>query len=123
MRSNIARTCGSSSVPVAGVASVLPPFAVMPALLELAEERDERLELLGLLLGKRLERRHRRRRVAQRLRDRRGGQHGADLAQVRAGTVVAVLTDLVAGKAARLSGHQLASVPLRQRGALEARRR
>src|SRR6185312_15254157 len=123
MRSNIARTCGSSSVPVAGSDSLVPPCAVMrafpTALLELAEERDERSELRGLRLGEALERRHRRGRVAQRLRDRGCGQRPADLRQVRPGPVVAVLADLVAGEAARLRNDELSLGPFAQRRALQ----
>src|SRR5262249_56192348 len=61
MRSNIARTCGSCSVPGDGAPIVTP-------LLELRQEYDERVELLRRELT---ERRHRRRRVDQPLGDSR----------------------------------------------------
>src|SRR5262245_16043054 len=102
MRSNIARTCPSSRVPL----RALGPATLAAARLlrialgltrELAEERDQ----VGLLL--RVEvgvRRHRRRRVLERALDRRLRQDAADLGQLRTGAVVAVLADLVARQAA-----------------------
>ena len=71
-------------------------------LLQLGEELSHLLELLRRVLRQALERGHRRRRVDQRPLDRRRGQPRADLGQVGAGAVVAVLADLVAGQAARL---------------------
>src|SRR3954449_3164536 len=110
MRSNIARTESAGSVPVpalirpalsAGGFDAAAALALDAALglgaLQGGEEVDEcRL----LVLGQVLERRHRRRRVLQRPPDRALLELVADVGQVRAGPVVAVLTDLVAGEAA-----------------------
>ena len=68
-------------------------------LLQLREEGDERVDFSSRQV---LERRHRRRRVVQRARDRRRGSRAPMSRQVRPGAVVAVLADLVAGQAARL---------------------
>src|SRR5437764_8167884 len=97
MRSNIARTWVSSRVPgaagpgsdprVPGGADPAPvPTATvtLPGLLQLGEEVDQVLELLRVLLGEALERRHRGRRVDQRRGDRGRSQLGADLCQRRA---------------------------------------
>src|SRR3954469_10545620 len=117
MRSNIARTCGSSRVPGAR-----PPRLVMPATLlrslagaQLPEERHERVELVRRGLLQPGERRHRGGRVDERPSDRLRGQPRRDVGQVRAGAVVAVLADLVARQAARLADDELALLVLRER--------
>src|SRR3954447_24025785 len=117
MRSNIARTCGSSRVPGAR-----PPRLVMPATLlrslagaQLPEERHECVELVRRGLLQPGERRHRRGRVDERPRDRLGWQARRDVGEVRARAVVAVLADLVAGEAARLADDELALLELRKR--------
>src|SRR5918995_3234382 len=116
MRSNIARTCPSSSVPGLGPATlggVGTGLRVAALALELAEERDEILLLLLRQLGVG---RHRRRRVLQRAHDRRLRQHAAYVSQLRSRPVVAVLADLVAREAAGLGGHQLAGLVLGRDG-------
>src|SRR5690242_3781927 len=100
MRSNIARTCPSSRVPLR--AAELNGLLVA---LELRQERDERLLLLRRQV---LEGRHRRRRVVKCALDRAREQLGADVGQMRPRPVVAVLADLVARKAAGLRRDQLA---------------
>src|SRR3954462_15272826 len=112
MRSNIARTWGSSRVPGAR-----PPRLVMRARLlesalvagpaELAEEGDEVVELLRRGLLQAGERRHRRRRFDQRPRDRLGRQARGDVGHLRPWAVVAVLADLVARQAAGLANDEL----------------
>src|SRR5690349_2693841 len=112
MRSNIARTCGSSRVPEAA-----PPAATWPCrsvtlpsasvALERAEEVHEVVELLRVLLLELSVRRHRRRRVLQRPPDRLPWQSTADLGQVRAGPGVAVLGHVVAAETARGRHHVL----------------
>src|SRR3954452_14423925 len=119
MRSNIARTCGSSRVPGAR-----PPPLVMPSTLlgslaaaELPEECDERVELVRRGALQPGERRHRGGRVDERARDRLRGQAGRDIGQVGARPVVAVLADLVARQAARLADDELALLVLGERRA------
>src|SRR3954447_12602587 len=114
MRSNIARTCGSSRVPGAG-----PPRLVMPATLlrpgaaaQLAEECDQRVELVRRALLQARERRHPRGRGDERPGERGGGQSRRDVGQVRPRPVVAVLADLVARQAARLADDELALLVL-----------
>src|SRR5919197_6217218 len=97
MRSNIARTCGSSRVPAWGP-RVLMSVARSAAALELRKEVHHRVELLRRLLLQRDERRHRRGRVDERPRDRLLGDAVRDMRQLRAGPAVAVLADLVAGQ-------------------------
>src|ERR687894_2740640 len=115
MRSNIARTWPSSRVPVLGAATLgcaaagLRVATPLGLALELAEERDQ---VSFLLLGQVAVGGHRWRRVLERPRDRRLGQDAADVGQLRPWPVVAVLSDLVAGQAARLGGHQLAGLVL-----------
>src|SRR5919199_3197280 len=119
MRSNIALTWGSSRVPGAR-----PPGFVMRARLlepalrarpaELAEERDERVELLRRALLQAGERRHRRGRVDERPRDRLGRQARGDVGELGSGPVVAVLADLVARQAAGLTDDELARLVLAQ---------
>src|SRR5215208_1760233 len=98
MRSNIARTCPSSRVPLR--APELTAGALLAAgsvALELRQERDEVALLLRVEVpvgG------HRRRRVLQRPLDRAGQQLLPDVRQLGARPVVAVLGDLVAGEAA-----------------------
>ena len=82
---------------------------------ERAEEGDEIAELLRLVLGHGRIGRHDARPDLERARDRGRVQAGADLGQLRAGPVVAVLAELVAGEAARLGGDQLAGLELRGR--------
>src|SRR3954451_19216347 len=117
MRSNIARTCGSSRVPGAR-----PPRLVMPLTLlgsfagaQLAEERHERVELVRRALLQPGERRHWGGRVDERPRDRLRRQPRRDVGQVRTGPVVAVLADLVAREAARLADDELALLVLGER--------
>src|SRR5829696_1909098 len=110
MRSNIARTCASGSVPERAPAA--PATGDLLAALELPEVRHHGVELLGLVLLQRAEGRHGRRRVDERARDALGGEPVGDLREVWAGAAVAVLADLVAGKAARLGGHLLALLVL-----------
>src|SRR3954470_12642536 len=110
MRSNIARTWFSGSVPAAcadiGVAAL-----VVPAL-ERGYVADQLVELLRLLLLQPLEVGHERRRVDQRAGDRLAAEAVADVGQV--GTEgVAVLTDLVAAQAAGGGHHFLAALELR----------
>src|SRR3954452_3409722 len=117
MRSNIARTWGSSRVPGAR-----PPRLVMWARLlesalvaraaELTEEGDEVVELLRRGLLQAGERRHRRRRVDERARDRLGRKARGDVGQLGPRPVVAVLPDLVARQAARLADDELARLEL-----------
>src|SRR3954471_2628426 len=119
MRSNIARTCGSSRVPGAR-----PPRLVIRARLlesalvarpaQLPEERDEIVELLRRALLQARERRHRRGRVDERARDRLRRQARGDVGQLRPRAVVAVLADLVACQAAGLADDQLARLELAQ---------
>src|SRR4051794_12561994 len=101
MRSNIARTWGSDSLPrVSAGAAVL-----MTALLQAREEVDECVELLRVLLLEGDERRHRRGGVHERARDRVPRQPSANVRQLGPRPGVAVLSDLVAALAARLRGH------------------
>ena len=76
-----------------------------PRLLELRQEVDDRFELLRRQV---LERRHRRRRVHERARDRLAREPRADVRQVGPGPGVAVVADLVARQAARLGDDLLA---------------
>src|SRR5918999_5619615 len=133
MRSNIARPCPSSRVPLRAAPAMraLGPAAfgaatflgVAPALglaLELGQEGDERLLLLHrqLAVG-----RHRRRRVLERALDRALRQDVPDVGQLRPGPVVAVLTDLVAGQTAGLRGDELTLLVLRRDLVLDLVRR
>src|SRR5256885_1544269 len=96
MRSNMASTCGSASRPAVLIARVL---------LEARQEGDELVELLRVLLLKRGERRHRRRRVHERPRNRLTTEARPDLRERRPRPGVAVLADLVAAETARRRGH------------------
>src|SRR3712207_739710 len=107
MRSNIACTWLSGSVPEL----TRPPLLLFG--LQRRHVVDELVELLRVLLLKRPEARHRRRRVDQRARDRVGTQPVADVGQRRAERV-AVLADLVAAQAARGGGDLLALLELRR---------
>src|SRR5438105_5644605 len=113
MRSNIARTWSSGRVPPRAAAT---PPSVMGrtglALPERAQEVDQLVELLGVLLAQLLERRHGRSRVDQRAGDGLAGQTRADGRQLRSRPVVAVLADLVAAKTARRCGHGAALLVL-----------
>src|SRR3954469_21521582 len=112
MRSNIARTDSAGSVPEApaAISRALPAGGVDaaagllgPALLRLSLQRGEEVDQRRLLvLGHAAERGHRRRRVLQRAPDRALLELVADVAEVWARAVVAVLADLVAGEAAGL---------------------
>src|SRR3954449_11128731 len=88
--------------------------ALVPRAAELAEERDERVELLRRALLQAGERRHRRRRVDERPRDRLRRQPRRDVGQLRPRAVVAVLADLVARQAAGLADDELAGLELTQ---------
>src|SRR4249920_3111478 len=102
MRSNIARTWVSSRVPERAAEEAAPLVMVRP-LLQVREEDNEVVVLLRreILVG-----RHRRGRVDQGARDRLPRQSAADLRQVRARAVVAVLSELVARGAPRLRGDE-----------------
>src|SRR4051794_32580288 len=119
MRSNIARTESAGSVPVpalmcrrslaAGRLGAAAALALDAALLGAALQRGEEVDQRRLLvLGKVAERRHRRRRVLERPADRALLELVADVREMRARTVIAVLADLVAGQAAGLGGDELA---------------
>src|SRR4051794_40648877 len=121
MRSNIARTWPSGSVPVraaddgmgdGSAAAVCTLLRVRAgARLGLAAQRREELDESGLLLGGQPgEGRHRRRRVLERAQDRPRQELVADVRQVRPRPLVAVLADLVAGEAAGLRDHELAGL-------------
>src|SRR3712207_1722947 len=100
MRSNIARTWPSSSLPARAPAELMPPLLGLAGLVlaaQLRQEVDERGLLLRIELAVG---RHRRRRVLQRAQDRRLGQLRRDVGQLGTRAVVAVLPDLVAGEAA-----------------------
>src|SRR3954453_10615005 len=109
MRSNIARTCPSSRVPL--VAFTCGLLAGRARAVQRGEEVDQR----GLLLlGQALERGHGRGRVVQRAPDRRRLQLVADVGEMRTRAVVAVLADLVARETARLGDDELARLELRR---------
>src|SRR4051812_30613366 len=112
MRSNIACTCGSESVPLHGA----PGVPLMARLLQRAEEVDELVELLRVLLLEPRERRHRSGRVDQRARDGGLGQVARDVRQVRPRARVAVLADAVAALAAGRREHGRALLVLRRHG-------
>src|SRR6478735_4840339 len=98
MRSNIASTCSSGSVPfcAAGPAAAESLMALRLEDKRLSAQLAEEVDQSSLLFLRHvLEARHRRRRVVQRALDRLLGQARADLRQVRPGTVVAVLAELV----------------------------
>src|SRR5437762_12416846 len=111
MRSNIARTCVSGSVPAAwpaiGVAS-----GPSVAALERGDVADQLVELLRLLLLELREVGHERGRIQERSRDRLAAEPVADLGEVGAERV-AVLADLVAAEAAGGRHHLLALLELR----------
>src|SRR3954454_15757324 len=116
MRSNIARTCVSGSVPSWGAARssgvnrrLLLPGALLARvllllLLEGRDEGHELLELLRVLLLKALVGRHRRRGVDERAGDGAAAQAVTDLGEVGP-EGVPVLPDLVAAEAARGCKH------------------
>src|SRR4051812_7862026 len=113
MRSNIARTCDSGSVPVAAPPTASSPLSLTP-LSKRSEELNEFVELLRVVLGEPAVRRHRRRRVEQ--RPANGGRFEAlsDLRQLRPRSRVAVVADPVAAQASRGRGHRLARLELRR---------
>src|SRR4051794_33688593 len=105
MRSNIARTESAGSVPVR--AAKLARLGAAAARRAVSSQRGEEVhERLFLVLREAGEGGHRRGGVLERAADRRLLQLAADVREVRAGAVVAVLADLVAGQAAGLRGHQ-----------------
>src|SRR4051812_45813217 len=113
MRSNIARTCGSSRVPGARPPRlVMPETLLSPVAAELPEERHQRVELVRRALLQPGERGHWRGRVDQRPRDRLGRQPRRDVGEVRPRPVVAVLADLVTCETARLADDELALLEL-----------
>src|SRR4051794_39742825 len=120
MRSNIARTCVSGSVPAAAPLTASLP-ELTPPLSERRQELDQLVELLGVLLGEPAVRRHRRSRVEQRAADRRRPQTVADVGQLRARPGVAVVADAVAAQAARGGHHLLARLVLGRRFELDLR--
>src|SRR4051794_27645953 len=101
MRSNIARTCVSGSVPLRAVPTPPREASVIRRLPQGAEEVHQLVEPLWALLLKTHERGHWRGGVDQRARDCLPRQPRADVRQVRAWARVAVLADLVAAEAAR----------------------
>src|SRR5436305_9438868 len=107
MRSNIARTCSSGRVPVPGPA-IDPSLMPVRPLLERAEEVDQLVELLRVLLAKLRVGGHGRGGVDQRPGDRLTWQPRADLGELGTGPGVAVVADLVAAEAAGGGGHGLA---------------
>src|SRR2546428_10284324 len=100
MRSNIARTCDSGSVPLRAVPTPPRGASVIAALPQRAEEVDQLVELRGVPLAQAREGRHRRSGVDERTGDRRARQSRPDLREARPRPGVAVLADLVAGQAA-----------------------
>src|SRR4051812_20490830 len=129
MRSNIARTCESCSVPdraeaegmsapepaLAGAADAATTTAGAAAAVLLTAERGEEVDQRGLLVLRHTgEGGHRSRRVVQRAADGARKQLVADLRQPRPGAVIAVLADLVAGQAAGLCDDELAGLELRR---------
>src|SRR5436190_14071347 len=98
MRSNMASTCGSARRP----AELMPR-----GLLEARQEADELVELLRVLVLQGVERRHRRRRVDERARDRLAAKARADVRERRARAGVAVLADLVTAQASGRSNRFL----------------
>src|SRR5215212_3748008 len=100
MRSNIAWTWGSESVPLRA--------SLMRVLLQRAEVVDERLEVLRLALLEARVRRHRRGRVDQRALDRLARKVAGDVGEVRPRARVAVLAHAVAAEAAGRRHHVLA---------------
>src|SRR5215217_9711753 len=117
MRSNIARTCGSSRVPGARSPRLVMPATLLRSLAaaQLPEELDEGVEFVRRALLQPGERRHRRGRVDERPRDRLLWQARRDVGQVRARPVVAVLADLVARQTARLADDELALLVVGER--------
>src|ERR671933_1350325 len=103
MRSNIARTCPSSRVPLRAAALMGARLLLAAArvALELGQELHERLLLVRRQVP---ERGHGGGRVLQRAADGARQQLVADVGQLGARPVVAVLADLVAGEAAGLGG-------------------
>src|SRR3954454_11333149 len=104
MRSNIACTCGSERVPLRA--------SLIPALLQRSEERGELRESLRIALREPRVRRHWRRRVDQRARDRLARQARRDVREVRARPGVAVVADAVTAETARGRHHVLARLEL-----------
>src|SRR5438128_834162 len=110
MRSNIACTCGSGSVPLRARPAEVGLMRLLP---ERTQVVDQVVELLRALLLEVHERRHRRRGVDERAGDRRLRKRRADLRQVRTRPRVAVVADAMAAEAARVRNHELAGLELR----------
>src|SRR4051812_42377284 len=125
MRSNIARTESAGKVPVpapicrlslsAGRFDAAATLALDAPLLVAALQRREEIDQRGLLvLRQAAERRHGCGGVLEGAPDGALLQLVADVGQVRAGAVVAVLADLVAGEAAGLGRDELALLEVRR---------
>src|SRR3954451_13438793 len=114
MRSNIACTCGSESVPLRAPPAEEVEFTAR--LLERAEVVDQLVELLRIALLEARVRRHRRGRVHERARDGLAREAAGDVRQLRARPGVAVLADAVAAQAARRRHHVLAALVLGRGG-------
>src|SRR5437764_6786949 len=119
MRSNIARTWSSGSVPPREAAT----RSALISLPERAQEVDELGELLGVALAQCRERRHRGSRVEQRPSDRLLWQPRADLRELGTRAGVAVVADLVAPQAAGRRRDGLAGLEARRDAHLDRRRR
>src|SRR3954452_23668936 len=122
MRSNIARTCFSGSVPVAAPPTASSPLS-LTALSKRSEELNEFVELLRVVLGEPAVRRHRRRRVEQGPANRGRSEARSDLRQRRARAGGAVLADPVAAQTARRRGDRFAGLVLRRDLQSDLRRR
>src|SRR3954469_10289794 len=108
MRSNIAWTCGSESVPLRA-----PPAEVGligATLLQRPEVVDQLVELLRVALLEAGVGGHRRRGVHERAGDRLARQPAGDVRERGAGPGVAVLAHPVAAEAARRGHHVLAAL-------------
>src|SRR5215211_9398307 len=125
MRSNIARTCGSGSVPRSSARGSALVTCRAPGrlsgrgtatacgdatdaeLLQRRQEVDHLLELLRVLPLKLRVRGHRRGRIDERAGDRLAGESRPHLGQLGP-DLVSVLADLVAAETPRRRGHALA---------------
>src|SRR5688500_17897639 len=110
MRSNIARTCPSSRVPLRATEGTRPGLlAAADVALELREEVHQRRLLLLVHLGVRG---HGRGGVLERAQDAGLGQLAGDVGELGSRPVVAVVADLVARETAGLRGDELARLVL-----------